>query len=320
MDPILRFLAVPLILLTATAHADVAGECAYRRLRIAGSYESCRLKSHVASLVEGTAVDGRRCDERYRSRWSSSSYAGSSCTAGFDGPQVEGLVSDSTSMLVTYLSGDAGALCEERDFRATGQTVSYGAGDDADLQVAGAQSFVDNGDGTVTDTRLGLQWEKKFGCSVYSGSECSSEEGSCGDPHDGNNFYSWSSTATAYDGTVVTVLLEQLNHRCSNDSSIACSSDADCAQAGGACGFAGHRDWRLPNVKEARSIVDLSQSPYSVAPALLTDGCDRGSTWTSTSYAEDPQQAWFLHTQAGGAVDTIGKSAFFAARAVRGGR
>ena len=51
----------------------------------------------------------------------------------------------------------------------TGQTASYGAGDDAAVQrgVAWpAQRFADNGDGTVTDHLTGLVWLKNAGCGA----------------------------------------------------------------------------------------------------------------------------------------------------------
>ncbi len=42
----------------------------------------------------------------------------------------------------------------------TGQTTSYSAGDDGDVQAGNprATRFVDNGNGTVTDRATGLQW------------------------------------------------------------------------------------------------------------------------------------------------------------------
>jgi hypothetical protein len=102
----------------------------------------------------------------------------------------------------------------------TGQTISYAAGDDGDVQAGGALSYTDNGDGTVTDGRTGLTWEKKTDANV-------------------NNFYTWLD-ALAY--------VAELN-----------------AMNGGA-GFAGHNDWRLPNIKELLSIVDYSRFNPSIHP------------------------------------------------------
>jgi hypothetical protein len=49
----------------------------------------------------------------------------------------------------------------------TGQTISYASGDDGDIQAGvewPALRFVDNGDGTVTDTLTGLMWLKDGSC------------------------------------------------------------------------------------------------------------------------------------------------------------
>ncbi|MBM4246850.1 MAG: DUF1566 domain-containing protein, partial [Deltaproteobacteria bacterium] len=117
-------------------------------------------------------------------------------------------------------SGDL-AACEAQPpaqarLLKTGQTTSFGSGTDGNLQLGVARNFIDNGDGTITDTQTGLVWEKK------------SDDGSI---HDKDNTYSWGMTSPPYtmNGTAVTTFLATLN-------------------AGG--GFAGHTDWRLPNLTE----------------------------------------------------------------------
>jgi cysteine-rich repeat protein len=99
-------------------------------------------------------------------------------------------------------------------------------------QMTGAR-FADNGDGTITDTKTGLMWEKKD---------------DAGDIHDKDNSYTWSSTGTAADGTAFTTFLATLNQT----------------------NFAGHHDWRLPSEdgqnppgtgpKELESIVETGAS------------------------------------------------------------
>jgi hypothetical protein len=99
---------------------------------------------------------------------------------------------------------------------------------------------VDNLDGTVTDTLTGLQWEKKAN---------SDNSQNLADPHDADNYYTWSVTGEAADGTVFTAFLATLNNTC----------------------FAGHCDWRLPTRAELLTIED---------PAL---GPDLAQSWSSSS-------------------------------------
>ena len=105
------------------------------------------------------------------------------------------------------------------------------------------QNFRINGDGTVSDLSTGLMWRK---CSGYTSSN--SEE--CLDTRAMNT---WQETL---QGT------KQLNDE---------------------GGFAGYTDWRLPNVKELRTIVDEACSHAN--PLLFPNA--QGEHWTSTHVAED---------------------------------
>src|SRR5262245_25682172 len=68
-------------------------------------------------------------------------------------------------------------------------------------------------------------------------------------------------------------------------------------------GFAGHTDWRVPNVKELQSIVNYQNVHPSVSPVfnsgcapactVLTCSCALSSLyWSSSTYAGTPQLAW----------------------------
>ncbi|MEB2283570.1 MAG: hypothetical protein B6D46_14980 [Polyangiaceae bacterium UTPRO1] len=177
----------------------------------------------------------------------------------------------------------------------TGQTTSYGAGSDGDLQKGTVRSYADNGDGTITDNVTGLMWEKK------------SDDDSI---HDKDNIYTWGVELSPYtmDGTIVTEFLAALN-------------------SGG--GFAGHTDWRIPNRFELESLLDLENVVPSVDPAFNT-GCMGGCTvttcsctqssyyWSSTTSQSSPDSAWEVDFSAG-YMDASGKSNYDYVRAVRGG-
>ena len=183
----------------------------------------------------------------------------------------------------------------------TGQTTSYGAGSDGDLQKGVAQGYVDNGDGTITDTRTGLTWEKK------------SDDGTI---HDKDDVYTLGLTIPPYtmNGTAVTTFLAQLN-------------------AGS--GFAGHTDWRLPNLTELESIRNLGAVSPAVASVFnnncgASSGGNPGCTvttcsctlpasyWTSSTYAGPAEFAWQVRF-GDGTVDSEFKDIDSSVRAVRGG-
>ena len=74
--------------------------------------------------------------------------------------------------------------------------------------------------------------------------------------------------------------------------------------------FAGHADWRMPNVRELLSIVTYQNLLPTVSPAFdnhCSSGCDvtscsctfSGDTWTSTSEADSPSNVWFVDFQDG---------------------
>lgn len=100
--------------------------------------------------------------------------------------------------------------------------------------------LVDNGDGTVTDSKTGLMWKQ---CSEgLSGSDCGT------------------GTRSRYSAQSALNYVTNLN-----------SAD----------GFAGHKDWRVPNIKELNSILDH----HCVAPALNTNRFPLG-TQERSPYAE----------------------------------
>ncbi len=92
--------------------------------------------------------------------------------------------------------------------------------------------------------------------------------------------------------------------------------------------FAGHTDWRVPNLKELQSLVDLAPSPTvdplfdtGCAPSCTVTSCSctkTSSYWTSSTFAISPTSAWVVLFSSGeGAVQQKGLPLFV--RAVRGG-
>lgn len=127
-------------------------------------------------------------------------------------------------------------------FPASGQTTSHGPGSDGEVQAGAPLSYTDNGDGTVTDNNTGLMWEKK--------------DQAAGGIHNVNNVYTWGTPhLLIMNSTIVTEFLATLNR-------------APC--------FAGHCDWRIPNVKELQSIVDYEVPIGPRVNAAFNTNCVAG--------------------------------------------
>jgi hypothetical protein len=184
-------------------------------------------------------------------------------------------------------------------FPATGQTTAYRADkndgipgpvavpDDGTLQTGAPLSFLDNGNGTITDQNTRLMWEKK------------SDDGTL---HDKDNSYWWNGNGaneTLWDW------LEDVN-----------------AQA-----FGGFQDWRIPNARELLSIVDFQSvwavpaafnTNCVAGVSVLNGSCSfQSSYWTSTTQAGSLSSAWYVDNY--GSINSYFKSGNFRVRAVRGG-
>jgi len=179
-----------------------------------------------------------------------------------------------------------------------------GSGQVGDCVVAPAPAgprFIDSGDGTVTDTKTGLMWEKKTTDDSV---------------HDVTKTFTWSTGTNDFDGTAKTAFLDVLN---------------DVAGGGAHC-FAGYCDWRLPNEdgqnppgtgpKELETILDLTQGNCGggtgpcVVPALSPTRSN--VYWSATTNAGDPNFAWASHF-GNGSVNIGNKTIPFYVRAVRSG-
>jgi len=161
-----------------------------------------------------------------------------------------------------------------------------------------ALKYTDNGDGTFTDKVTKFMWEKKD---------------DSGGVHDKDKTYTWTAGTTAPTGTLWE-FLDTLNKTCEGEDVTICESHKDCAK-GEKCGFAGFRDWCIPNVKRLQSIVDYSVAvPSSTLPGA-TGGTIRSTYWSSTA-GVGPSGAWFVNFGFG-TVGNAGKLNVLFARAVR---
>jgi hypothetical protein len=61
---------------------------------------------------------------------------------------------------------------------------------------------------------------------------------------------------------------------------------------------AGFTDWRLPNIRELDSIVDILQHSPAFAQGLVIDS-NREGYWSSTTSIYEPTYAWVLYARDG---------------------
>lgn len=116
--------------------------------------------------------------------------------------------------------------------------------------------FVDNKDGTVTDTKTGLMWQAE---------------------------------------TVVPMHWQEAMNYATN------------------LNLAGHTDWSLPTITELFSLIDHS----IVEPATKFPRTNFANYWSSTTYANIPDYAWFVYVYLG-EVSYADKSRCYQVRVVRG--
>ncbi|HKZ84020.1 MAG TPA: DUF1566 domain-containing protein [Anaerolineae bacterium] len=183
---------------------------------------------------------------------------------------------------------------------ASGQTTPYTADtqaslgatvpDDGTVQAGAALRYKDNGDGTIKDLNTGLMWEKKV-----AGSGCL---------HCVEDTYPWSQ----FGSTTIWDWLAAVN-------------------AEGGRGFAGHGDWRIPNVKELQSILDYGRVNPALDPIFGPTVITR-YYWSSTTAANPDtggNVAWVVFFHDGHVLSTPfgfqegAKNGSWHVRAVRGG-
>lgn len=174
---------------------------------------------------------------------------------------------------VTQCYNDSGTQipCPTEGNQFYGQDANYGPG---------TMSFVNNGDGTVTDNSTSLMWEMKNKADGIA---------DVNNPNDSDNTYQWDSLPQEF--------IAKLNQ----------------------IRYAGYNDWRLPSARELASILDLSKAaPGPMVDLSFFSHCAQGGYWSSDLKAGDTTKAWVIYFDT--ALDgTPAKTESFSARAVRGG-
>jgi hypothetical protein len=219
----------------------------------------------------------------------------------------------------------------------TGQITLYAVGDDGTVQRGAAVSYTDNHNGTITDNKTGLMWEKKDAFDSTPDS---------GNLDDADNTYPWAGNCSAPDTSC-------------NSGGTCCQTNADCTTppctiidgegdtpgltifgwvaALNTANFAGHNDWRIPNLRELETIFNYGNAnDPAVGPTFQGASCDgvnpcydimdaacsctepSSPYWSSTTYASDTRTAWYVYS-ADVSTSWDNKPFSYSVRAVRGG-
>lgn len=81
----------------------------------------------------------------------------------------------------------------------------------------------------------------------------------------------------------------------------------------------GHTDWRLPTRRELSYLVDIDTVwPNPYINSTYFPECHSIGYWSSSTYAEDPDRAWYVYFVNGG-LDAENKIGSWYVRCVRGG-
>ena len=173
----------------------------------------------------------------------------------------------------------------------TGQTTSYATGDDGDLGKGvswPSTRFITSTTGIVTDTLTGLIWL---------------EDANCID----TEYPSFDQDSTVGDGKVT------WQHALDFTAGITVTGTySNCA--------AGFSDWRLPNVRELYSLINLGQ--FNSATWLNMQGFSGVESfyyWSSTTCAPLTDNAWYVYLD-NGSVDDVAKTSDQSVWPVRGGQ
>lgn len=251
----------------ATYAATPAQKCAAGMAAATGKYTACLYKAQQKFLKDGEVDVAARdaamtaCAAQFAQKWQSlEAKAGTGvCLGEGDQASVQSfvgacVVSSNDAFGGSTLPPDVQSCnADLDDCNSELASVSVDLTTcSSDLQRCLADSYTDNGDGTITDDRTGLMWEKKD---------------NAGGVHDADNKYTWCANADndgfcdnmanpTMDGTIVTGFLATLN-------------------AGS--GFAGYTDWRIPNRFELATLIAPGASHPATYPEF-NSACPSGCT------------------------------------------
>jgi hypothetical protein len=255
------------------------------------------MKAQAKAFRNGELADFSACEARFPARFVAiENRAGAGvCPSEGDVASIGALIEAGVADLTTLAAGgvlpprDAGVGPDQ--LPASGQSVSHRARDDGAVRAGASLSYVDNGDGTITDVNTGLTWEKL------------SDDGTI---HDRDNVYSWND---AFDVKIAAL----------NSTSFAGYSDwrlPNVKELQSIIAYSMESAIGRPSVDPI--FDEACRAGCSVSACSCTANDVPAFFWTSTTFAPDPSQAWVVYFNAGDVYEQLKFAPKFV-RAVRGG-
>jgi len=281
---------------SASALPTKAQVCEAAKVTASGTKQKC-LATELAKKVKGLAFNYAKCDTAFTNAFENAeTKAGGACPTDNDASAIGALIASCRDDLEAALSGSPNPPCPPSAFPATGQTTCWnGAGTVVPCGGTGEDGEFQAG-ATLSYTDLGDGTIKDNNTGLIW--EKKSDDGSI---HDKDTTYTFANAFAVHIAGLNTA------------------------------NFAGHNDWRLPNVKELESILNYENANPSVSTefnaacvpgcTVLNCSCTGFSglyTWSSTNQAANGTGAWGVGFAVGDTNNLLKTSAFFA-RAVRGG-
>lgn len=299
--------------------ASASSTCGASKMGTSGKYAACRLGADAKAYKAGAVPDYGKC--------SLAKFADAEAKAGVDVCPSQGdetLVQDFLNACTTAVSNSLDGAPLPLDVLAC----------DSSLTTCYNDLFSTNSELASCFAKLGVLQTGLTYCYNVSGSVISCT-GS------GQDAQYQSGVASSYqdngDGTVTDNVTGLMWEKLSDDGSIH-DWDSFYSFSGAitvkiaalnSASFAGHSDWRLPNIRELQTLVHyehFSPSTHFDFDSGCLPGCAATSCsctqsahyWSSSTMAYDPTSAWALLFDNGSTV-VRGKTTFNYVRAVRGG-
>lgn len=293
-------LALPFAAMAGPPPAD---KCEAAKNKAAGAYYSCREKAEATAITKATTPNYSKCLLKFQTNWDKAEAAASdACPDTY--PLNDPMEAYLTAQATEAASVIAGApIPPAAVLLRTGQTICWdpadtidpiaeipcaGTGQDGELMKGVAHGYTDNGDGTISDDKTGLMWEKLDDSNL----------GGLAGIHDWDNTYTWADSFVKVSDLNANTFAGYTDWRMPNVAELVSLFDRSTGNP---------------------SIDPIFHTGCVPGCTTATCSCTRVNDHnSSTTYTDDPKRAWVV-SFIGGSIGASNKTFSYRVRAVRAG-